>query len=68
MTLSAMQVAKSVKWAKVVASLDGWPAAQVVRAARDAAKLAVLEGREAVEQKDLERAVKALQPVSQGQT
>lgn len=66
MTLSAMQVAKSVKWAKVVASLDGWPAAQVVRAARDAAKLAVLEGREAVEQRDLERAVKALQPVSQG--
>ncbi len=68
MTLSAMQVAKSVKWPKIVASLEGWPAAQVVRAARDAAKWAVLEGREAVEMKDLERAAKALQPISRGQS
>lgn len=63
-TLSAMTVAKTVKWPKVVASVEGWPAAQVVRAARDAAKLAVLEGREAVEPKDLDRAVRAVQPAS----
>jgi len=55
-TLSAMQVGK-VKWATLVDRLKGMPAAQVVRAARDASKDAVLSGRERVEQADLERAI-----------
>lgn len=66
-TLSAMVVAKTVKWPKVVSSLSGWPAAQVVRAARDAAKLAVLEGREVVDPRDFTSAIAALQPVARHQ-
>ncbi len=62
MTLSAMKIAKNVKLRDVVASLAGWPAAQVVRAARDAAKLAVLDSRDEIQASDLQRAVMALRP------
>lgn len=61
-TLSAMQVSPQVDWRAFAHSLDGWPAAQVVRVARDAAKLAVLEGRKRVELDDLRRAESAIRP------
>jgi SpoVK/Ycf46/Vps4 family AAA+-type ATPase len=62
MTLSAMKISRGVGMARIVRSLVGWPAAQVVRAARDAAKFAVLESREEILSSDLERAVTALRP------
>lgn len=61
-TLSAMRISDRVDLASVVSSLQGWSAAQVVRAARDAAKLAVLETRELIEERDLARAIAALRP------
>ena len=62
MTLSAMKISGRVDMHGVVASLAGWPAAQVVRAARDAAKLAVLDSRDEIQASDLQRAVMALRP------
>lgn len=62
MTLSAVKISSGVKMRAVVASLAGWPAAQVVRAARDAAKLAVLDSRAEIQSLDLQRAVMALRP------
>jgi SpoVK/Ycf46/Vps4 family AAA+-type ATPase len=61
-TLSAMRLSDDVDMKGVVESLEGWPAAQVVRAARDAAKLAVLESRDEIQSWDLNRAVMALRP------
>ncbi len=62
MTLSAMKISDGVDLGDAIGSLAGWPAAQVVRAARDAAKLAVLESREEIQMSDLKRAVMALRP------
>ena len=45
LSLSAVQCAESLDWKKLVALLRDAPAAMVVKAARDAAKAAVLSGR-----------------------
>lgn len=68
LSLSGMQLAGRIKWPALTSSLEGWPAAQIVRAARDAAKLAVLENREVVEQTDLQRAIKAIRPGAPNQS
>ena len=61
-TLSAMRVEDGMCWDPLVTQLAGMAAAQVVRAARDASKAAVLANREVVEVQDLEQAVAALHP------
>jgi SpoVK/Ycf46/Vps4 family AAA+-type ATPase len=61
-TLSAMKISGRVDMHGVVVSLAGWPAAQVVRAARDAAKLAVLDNRDEIQASDLQRAIMSLRP------
>lgn len=61
-TLSPMNLEPSLPWDRLVARLAGMPAAQVVRAARDASKAAVLEHRDIVSRADLERAIAVLRP------
>ncbi|AWM40258.1 ATP-dependent zinc metalloprotease FtsH 4 [Gemmata obscuriglobus] len=56
LTLSAIKVGK-VDWNAVTGALAGASAAYVVKAARDAAKAAVLAGRKVVEEGDLQRAI-----------
>jgi SpoVK/Ycf46/Vps4 family AAA+-type ATPase len=56
-TLSSIKVCDRVDWSKVVASLEGFSAAYVVKAAQDAAKAAVLVGRKIVEEGDLQLAI-----------
>ena len=62
MTLANMALSPHIHWPDVLASLAGMPAAQVVRAARDAVKTSILAGRDVVTPDDLERAVAALRP------
>jgi SpoVK/Ycf46/Vps4 family AAA+-type ATPase len=57
MTLSGMSVDPNAVTAKLVDSLKGTSAADVVRIAQDAAKLAVLDGDGKVTSGDLERAL-----------
>lgn len=59
-TLSSIEVAPSVDWKAVTASLVGCSAASVVKAAQDAAKAAVLGGRKRVGEADLKLAVDEL--------
>ena len=57
MTLSSVEVAATVKWRQLVAKLGNASAAMVVKAARDAAKEAVLGGKKVVTQALLARAI-----------
>jgi len=59
-TLSAVAVDAKVDWTRVIGLLQGTSAAMVVKAARDAAKVAVLSGRKLVRQGDLETAIDEL--------
>jgi len=58
LTLSAVPVDDHLDWDCLVRSLSGAPAAMVVKAARDAAKAAVLHGRKTVLQDQLESAIR----------
>ena len=53
LTLSTITVADAVSWPELVRSLQGMSAAQVVKAAQDAAKAAVLTGHRIVEEDHL---------------
>jgi len=55
--LSSMDVDPKVNWVELAASMDGFSAAKVVKLARDAAKLAILDNRCRVETRDLEQAL-----------
>ena len=57
LTLSSMQVSDRMDWEALVAQLKGLPAAQVVKAAQDAAKAAVLTGRRVVEEQQVRTAI-----------
>jgi ATP-dependent 26S proteasome regulatory subunit len=48
MTLSAVKLSEPIGWQRLVDQLSGAPAAMVVKAAQDAAKTAVLSGKEVV--------------------
>lgn len=61
MALSAIRIDKGVDWAKLVRRLQGAPAAMVVKAARDAAKAAVLIGGSTVSEANLLQAVDDLE-------
>lgn len=53
MTLATVKLAEPISWAKLVEKLTGASAAMVVKAAQDAAKAAVLSGKQLVTQADL---------------
>src|SRR5258706_15928174 len=50
MTLSTVKLAEPVHWGQLTAQLSGASAAMVVKAAQDAAKAALLGGRQAISQ------------------
>jgi ATP-dependent 26S proteasome regulatory subunit len=54
-------LAEPINWGQLVDRLSGAPAAMVVRTAQDAAKDAVLGGRNVVTQSNLELAIAELQ-------
>lgn len=56
-TLSTVEVSKDIDWEKLVSSLLGMSAADVVKVAQDAAKSTVLSGRGAVYHADLDYAI-----------
>ncbi len=56
MTLSAVKLAEPFDWTGLVEQLCGAPAAMVVKAARDAAKAAVLVGRNVVTESNIRQA------------
>ena len=60
LTLSAVKVAEPIKWRSLVDQLRGAPAAMVVKAAQDAAKATVLQGREIVSESNIRNAVSEL--------
>lgn len=57
MTLSAVSVDDCIQWPEMVAQLSGASAAMVVKAARDAAKSAILNGRKTVTEAHLREAI-----------
>lgn len=57
MTLSSVAVDEKVDWQAMIAELEGAAAAMVVKAARDAAKAAVLKGRKTVTEAHLRDAI-----------
>jgi SpoVK/Ycf46/Vps4 family AAA+-type ATPase len=57
MTLSSVKLAEPIEWSRLVDHLAGASAAMVVKAAQDAAKAAVLGGREFVTQANLQQAI-----------
>ena len=61
MTLSSVRVDTPSAWETLVAKLEGSSAAMVVKAAQDAAKAAVLAGRQSLSQDKLFKAVEELQ-------
>jgi SpoVK/Ycf46/Vps4 family AAA+-type ATPase len=61
MTLSSVRMDRTIAWAPLVAKLEGSSAAMVVKAAQDAAKAAVLAGRQSLSQDKLLKAVEELQ-------
>jgi SpoVK/Ycf46/Vps4 family AAA+-type ATPase len=61
MTLSAVRLAEPIDWGRLVERLSGAPAAIAVKVAQDAAKAAVLGGRELVTQSNLEETIAELQ-------
>lgn len=60
MTLSAVKVDETIHWQSLVNQLRGATAAMVVKAAQDAAKTAVLAGREAVTESYIRAAIPEL--------
>ena len=60
-TLSSVQMDRTIAWEPLVAKLEGSSAAMVVKAAQDAAKAAVLAGRQSLSQDRLLRAIEELQ-------
>jgi SpoVK/Ycf46/Vps4 family AAA+-type ATPase len=56
-TLSAVQTSKQIDWARIVEKLKGLSAAIVVKIANDAAKLAILQGMNIVEEQHLLQAI-----------
>lgn len=65
--LSALSVSKDVRWESIVASLEGYSAAMVVKAAEDAAKEAVLAGDKTITESSLRRAVDELKGAGEAQ-
>ena len=61
MTLSSVRMDESIAWEQLVTKLEGSSAAMVVKAAQDAAKAAVLAGRQSLSQDKLLKAVEELQ-------
>lgn len=61
MTLSSVRMDRTIDWAPLVARLEGSSAAMVVKAAQDAAKAAVLAGRQSLSHDKLVKAVEELQ-------
>jgi SpoVK/Ycf46/Vps4 family AAA+-type ATPase len=61
MALSAVKLLEPINWDQLVHRLVGASSAMVVKAAQDAAKAAVLGGRQAVTQSNLQRAIEELQ-------
>ncbi len=59
-TLSAVKCAERIDWSKVAKQLNGASAALTVKAARDAAKAAVLSGEKVVTETHLKKAVSEL--------
>lgn len=57
LTLSTVHITGTIQWQKLVTQLTGASAAMVVKAAQDAAKAAVLAGRQAVSQAHLVKAI-----------
>ena len=62
LTLSAVQVSNRIRWEELVSLLKGMSAAQVVKAAMDAAKAAVLNGQKLVEDCHIRDAIGDLRP------
>jgi SpoVK/Ycf46/Vps4 family AAA+-type ATPase len=60
MTLSAMRLIEMINWERIVNQLSGASAAMVVKAAQDAAKAAVLQGKKGVSESDLHQSVAEL--------
>lgn len=60
MTLSAVKAAEPINWQRLVDQLRGAPAAMVVKAAQDAAKAAVLGGRQVVTESNIREAIAEL--------
>jgi ATP-dependent 26S proteasome regulatory subunit len=60
MTLSAVRVAEPFNWSDLADKLGGAPAAMVVKAARDAAKAAVLHNRRIVTEANVREAAAEL--------
>lgn len=63
LTFSAIQVSDRIDWEQLVSLLKGMAAAQVVKAAMDAAKAAVLNGQKLVEECHIRTAIADLRPV-----
>lgn len=68
MTLSALAVEKDVDWLSLVRELSGASAAMVVKAARDAAKAAVLNGRKAITHAQVQAAIEETRRTKSGPT
>lgn len=62
LTLSAVQVSNRINWEALFSLLKGTAAAQIVKAAMDAAKAAVLNGQKLVEESHLRNAIADLRP------
>jgi ATP-dependent 26S proteasome regulatory subunit len=66
MSLSAMEKERGLSWEMLAQSLDGHSCSEVVRAADNAAKHSILEGRQIVSASDLKSAIEELNNVSLG--
>jgi len=55
--LSAISISENINWPQLVEQLDGCSAAIVVAAAQNAAKISILEGKNAVSHEHLEKAI-----------
>ncbi|MXS78098.1 ATP-binding protein [Nitrosomonas sp. JL21] len=61
MTLSGVRMNRTIAWAPLVAKLEGFSAAMIVKAAQDAAKAVVLAGCQSLSQDKLLKAIEELQ-------
>jgi SpoVK/Ycf46/Vps4 family AAA+-type ATPase len=62
LTLSAVRLSDRINWDELVSLLKGTAAAQIVKAAMDAAKASVLNGQKLVEESHLRTAISDLRP------
>lgn len=60
MTLSAIESQKTINWSNIITSLEGFSAANIVKVAENAAKIAVLSGENKVSNKHLEISVQEI--------